>query len=354
MAVKPRGAPGSSPPNGNDKKLIDRPRSKFIIGFAAGITTALSPLLIPAVSQGDISAFENILLTGKEIRALKIFILLGVGLSWSMLVGLVVMYIEWWEPRKPGETFFKALGIPALLAGAIATTSQTLETKNLERLKQREIQQQQAIIQSKNLEVLEKSRELREALDIPEKSIPVPKEVFENVFKSSFYSPPREITQTPPGTASTGLALIGVAHAQQPGAGPLTDQAKADQAQREAEALKKAEIAFQAAEQARKAAREAEAAAQRAASGGRKSPTTKYAPQPKSLYAVSLLNTKSRTIADQFSEQWVTKIPTLKTVKINEVYFVFTGTKPLAEQEAIEIAVRLKKQGHKPELIRLK
>ena len=79
-----------------------------------------------------------------------------------------------------------------------------------------------------------------------------------------------------------------------------------------------------------------------------------FAPQPKSLYAVSLLNTKSRTIADQFSEQWVTKIPTLKTVKINEVYFVFTGTKPLAEQEAIEIAVRLKKQGHKPELIRLK
>jgi hypothetical protein len=82
---------------------------KFLIGTGASLVAILFPPLAAYLKRPD-----SIGLTPTYI---------GWTLLASAIVGAVVMLREWGEPKKPFETFMAALGVPALLAGAISGSS---------------------------------------------------------------------------------------------------------------------------------------------------------------------------------------------------------------------------------------
>jgi hypothetical protein len=103
--------------------------AKFAIGVLAGVAAVLLPRLLALLSKSDDAQivffpFSYYLLA------------LGVGL----FVGAVMLVIEYEVPATPKETFMAALGIPAVLSGALGTAS-TAETvsdlaRDAERLRQ--------------------------------------------------------------------------------------------------------------------------------------------------------------------------------------------------------------------------
>jgi len=92
---------------------VCRPVLKFFIGFVAGVCAVMAPRMLAALTV--------------PVKDEKIiffsFNYVAVSLVFAMMIGAVIMIIEWRQPKKPGETFVKALGIPALLASALNTTS---------------------------------------------------------------------------------------------------------------------------------------------------------------------------------------------------------------------------------------
>lgn len=112
------------------KKKVEKPVYKFIIGFVGGFFAAAFPRLMAALTMQDGS--ELVLLSAGY---LSIAVLFGV------MIGSVVMIMEWGVPKEPGATFMTALGLPALLAGALNTTNgaHMLETKSQENMKLAEV-----------------------------------------------------------------------------------------------------------------------------------------------------------------------------------------------------------------------
>lgn len=112
------------------KKKVEKPLYKFIIGFVGGFFAATFPRLMAALTMQDSS--ELVLLSAGY---LSIAVLFGV------MIGSVVMIMEWGVPKEPGSTFMTALGLPALLAGALNTTNgaHMLEAKSQENMKLAEV-----------------------------------------------------------------------------------------------------------------------------------------------------------------------------------------------------------------------
>ncbi len=92
---------------------ISHPTLKFTIGFFAGLCAAFSPkiLTVLAIPTDKITFFSSSYV--------------AVGLAFAAMIGAVILIIEWKLPKKPVDTFTKALGLPALLAGALNTASDT-------------------------------------------------------------------------------------------------------------------------------------------------------------------------------------------------------------------------------------
>lgn len=92
---------------------VCRPVLKFFIGFVAGLCAVIAPRMLAALTV--------------PVKDEKIiffsFDYVVVSLAFSIMIGAVIMIIEWRQPKKPGDTFVKALGIPALLASALNTTA---------------------------------------------------------------------------------------------------------------------------------------------------------------------------------------------------------------------------------------
>lgn len=86
--------------------------AKFCIGFLAGVSAVLLPRVLALVSQGDETQIVF-------LPAPYFLLALGVGL----FIGLVMLVIEYEVPAKPRETFMAALGIPAILTGALGTAA---------------------------------------------------------------------------------------------------------------------------------------------------------------------------------------------------------------------------------------
>jgi len=91
---------------------LAKPWQKFLIGFVGGLCAAIFPRLMASLALyggGDVS----LLSAGY----------LGIAALFAAMVGAVVMIMEWGVLREPRATFMTALGIPALLAGALNTSN---------------------------------------------------------------------------------------------------------------------------------------------------------------------------------------------------------------------------------------
>lgn len=92
---------------------VCRPVLKFFIGFVAGLCAVIAPRMLAALTVPA---------TSDKITFFS-FDYMVVSLMFAMMIGAVIMIMEWRQPKKPGDTFIKALGIPALLASALNTTA---------------------------------------------------------------------------------------------------------------------------------------------------------------------------------------------------------------------------------------
>lgn len=92
---------------------VSTPVIKFLIGFTAGLCAALFPRLTASlvVSGGN----SNIVLFDSGYMTLS--------LIFALLVGLIIMILEWRVPREPRATFMMAIGVPALITGSLNTTT---------------------------------------------------------------------------------------------------------------------------------------------------------------------------------------------------------------------------------------
>jgi xanthosine utilization system XapX-like protein len=96
------------------------PGAKFAIGLLAGVSAVLLPRVLALVSQGD--ELQIVFLPAPYF-----LLALGAGL----FIGLVMLVFEYGVPAKPRETFMAALGIPAILTGALGTASTAASVKDL-------------------------------------------------------------------------------------------------------------------------------------------------------------------------------------------------------------------------------
>lgn len=88
------------------------PAAKFAIGLLAGVSAVLLPRVLAQVSQSDATPVVF-------FPAPYFLLATGVGL----FIGVVMLVFEYQVPAKPRETFMAALGIPAILTGALGTAS---------------------------------------------------------------------------------------------------------------------------------------------------------------------------------------------------------------------------------------
>lgn len=114
---------------------IGNPAAKFLIGFFAGLCSTFLPRLIIVLNMAgdnsDIIVFDSA------------YVLCAV--AFSLIVGLVVMILEWKVYIAPGKTFMTALSIPALLAGTFNTNSALNLSEELSRELDNQIQQESTI-----------------------------------------------------------------------------------------------------------------------------------------------------------------------------------------------------------------
>ena len=105
-----------------DPKDISNPAAKFLIGLIAAASGYLAPLFVPLLTEGDISHLSVLRSSGMTGSQLLLL-----GLAWCALIGIALMWFEWCDPKRPGDSFMKAFGIPAALVGALATAGQSLD-----------------------------------------------------------------------------------------------------------------------------------------------------------------------------------------------------------------------------------
>jgi hypothetical protein len=100
--------------------------AKFAIGLLAGIAAVLLPRLLALLSKSDDAQIVFFPLSYFMLAA-------GVG----VFLGLVMLVIEYQVAAKPKETFMAALGIPAVLSGALGTASTAESVSDLARESER-------------------------------------------------------------------------------------------------------------------------------------------------------------------------------------------------------------------------
>ena len=121
--------------------------AKFAIGLLAGVAAVLLPRLLALLSKSDDAQIVFFPFSYYMLA-------LGVGL----FVGAVMLVMEYEVPATPKETFMAALGIPAVLSGALGTAS-TAETvsdlaRDAERLRQA-VRVEQGIVKDGAITIIE-------------------------------------------------------------------------------------------------------------------------------------------------------------------------------------------------------
>jgi hypothetical protein len=103
---------GDSPSGRPHRGETSNAGAKFAVGVIAGTCAAVFPRLTAALYVERRGGVVDLFLGQYAVLALV----------FGLLLGLIVMIIEWGVARSPRDTFMAALGIPALLAGALNTT----------------------------------------------------------------------------------------------------------------------------------------------------------------------------------------------------------------------------------------
>jgi len=87
--------------------MMARNISTFLIGFFASICAVFVPRMVAMLNgnHADLQYFKND------------YVLIGLG--FAVVIGVVTVIFEQGKSKKASETFMTALGIPALLAGAL-------------------------------------------------------------------------------------------------------------------------------------------------------------------------------------------------------------------------------------------
>jgi hypothetical protein len=88
--------------------------SKFLVGFFAGTCAVFVPRLVGVLAVSDMTKVN-------PVPASFIYL----GLAFAAIIGVAVVILEFGETKKPSDTFMAALGLPALLAGALSTAAST-------------------------------------------------------------------------------------------------------------------------------------------------------------------------------------------------------------------------------------
>lgn len=96
--------------------------AKFAIGVLAGLAAVLLPRLLALLARSDDAGIVF-------FPASYFMLAAGVG----VFLGFVMLVIEYQVPAKPKETFMAALGIPAVLSGALGTASTAATVSDLAR-----------------------------------------------------------------------------------------------------------------------------------------------------------------------------------------------------------------------------
>ncbi|MBI4715154.1 MAG: hypothetical protein HY760_04340, partial [Nitrospirae bacterium] len=109
-------------PNPLPGTQITHPLLKFLIGFMAALCAALFPRLMTALSSA--TEIDQYVWFGGAYLTLS--------LVFATIVGLIVVILEYGIPKEPRLTFLTALGIPALLAGALNTNFSAKDAQKAE------------------------------------------------------------------------------------------------------------------------------------------------------------------------------------------------------------------------------
>lgn len=117
---------------------IGRPEGKFLIGFFAGLCSAIFPRLIVLMNVSE--KMDNIVVYD------QVYIICS--LIFSVIIGVVVMLLEWRVLNEPGKTFIMALSVPALITGAVNTNNaiQLYEDQTASYNIEKQIQQENPIL----------------------------------------------------------------------------------------------------------------------------------------------------------------------------------------------------------------
>jgi len=110
--IEQNGRREDAPPKPPAGGTTAHPGAKFAIGLLAGGCAVMLPRVLALVSQGDESQIVF-------LPAPYFLLALGAGL----FLGLVMLVFEWKVDATPRETFMTALGIPAIVTGALGTAS---------------------------------------------------------------------------------------------------------------------------------------------------------------------------------------------------------------------------------------
>jgi hypothetical protein len=123
----------------HQSSLVSAPAMKFAIGLVAAISAVFFPRMIAALTAADHPRVTFVSPT--------YFFL---ALSFSVLVAIAVMILEWRVPRAPRDTFMTTLGLPAMLAGALSASQ---GTTNLVQAAEREEKLTEALVKMGGIEI---------------------------------------------------------------------------------------------------------------------------------------------------------------------------------------------------------
>jgi hypothetical protein len=122
--------------------------AKFAIGAVAGLCAAVLPRFLAQLSQSDIS----------RITFFPDAYLIAAGV-FAVFMGAIMSIFEWKVASKPRDTFMTALGLPAVVAGALGTASGVGSINDVKREAdqlRRAISQQQGIVKQGTLGTFER------------------------------------------------------------------------------------------------------------------------------------------------------------------------------------------------------
>ena len=96
--------------------------AKFAIGMLAGVAAVLLPRLLALLARGDDAAIVF-------FSPSYLYLAAGIG----VFLGFLTLVLEYQVPARPKETFMAALGIPAVLSGALGTAGTAANLSDVER-----------------------------------------------------------------------------------------------------------------------------------------------------------------------------------------------------------------------------